>query len=123
MNREPRVDEYIRDCPAEVRAHLRTVRQTIRAAEPAATEVISYNMPGYCLPGYAYKGMFAWFALQKRHIGLYLRPPTISDHAADLSGYGTTKSAVHLPVDQDVPIRLVRKLVKASVRVVKDRGR
>ena len=120
--RSPEVDAYIARCPAEVRGRLEELRSVIRSTAPGATELISYSMPGYCFPGYDFKGMFAWFGLQSNHIGLYLRPPTIDDHRSDLQGYVTTKSAVHLPLDQAIPRKLVQKLVRASERVMKERS-
>ena len=117
------VDAYIARCPVRVRGKLVRVRNAIRAAAPDASEVISYRMPGFSYPGYAYKGMFAWFGLQSNHIGLYVRPPTIENHRKQLAGYETTKSAVHLPLDREIPTRLIQTLVRASVRVMKEWGR
>lgn len=117
------VDAYIARCPAKVRGKLVRVRNAIRAAAPDATEVISYQIPGYSYPGHEYQGMFAWFGLQSNHIGPYVRPPTIENHRRELAGYKTTKSAVHLPLDREIPIRLIQTLVRASVRVMKERGR
>ena len=116
------VDRYLADAPAEHRARLEQMRAVIRAAVPDATERFSYRMPGYGYPGYDYKGMIAWFALQSGHVGLYVRPPTIAHHRSDLAGYTTTKSAVHLPLDRPVPVRLVQKLVRASARLVRGKG-
>jgi uncharacterized protein YdhG (YjbR/CyaY superfamily) len=116
------VRRYIAGAPAEARKKLQTIRKVIRSAVPKATEVISYSMPGYCYLGYDYKGMFVWFALQSSYIGLYLRPPTIGNHRDELRGYVTTKSAVHLPLDRPIPATLVRKLVRASERVMKSRS-
>lgn len=119
----PEVEAYIEDAPPSVRRSLRAVRAVIRATIPDAVEVISYRMPGFSYPGRPYKGMVVWFAAQRRHVGLYLRPPTISDHRKELAGYETTKSAVHLPLGRPIPSVLVRKLVRASARIVKDSGR
>jgi len=119
----PEVDDYIARCPADARNQLSKVRAAIRSTVPDATELISYKMPGYSYEGYEYGGIVAWFGLQSRHIGLYLRPPTIADHPKELKGYSTTKSAVHLPLERDVPIALVKKLVLASLRTMKARGR
>jgi uncharacterized protein YdhG (YjbR/CyaY superfamily) len=94
-----------------VRAKLEEVRAAIREVAPTATESISYKMPYY-----SYKGRLAWFGLQSRHIGLYLRPPIIDEHKKELASYETTKSAVHLPLDKKVPVSLVKKLVKARMR-------
>ena len=113
------VDVYIAQAPAGVRPRLRAIRKAIRAVAPDATEVISYGMPGFRYPGYEHRGLFAWFALQSKHIGLYVRVPTIADHRRELAGYGTTKSAVHLPLDREIPVQLVQTLVRASVRIMK----
>ena len=104
------VDEYINSASKEVQAKLRQVRKAIREAAPEAKESISYKMPYY-----SYKGRLAWFGLQRNHIGLYLRPPVVEEHKKELAGYGTTKSAVHLPLDKKIPVALVKKLVKARV--------
>ena len=118
----PEVDAYIARCPAETRSKLEDLRKLIRATAPGATEVISYSIPGYCYPGYDFKGMFAWFGLQSDFIGLYLRPPTIENHRLELQGYETTKSSVHLPLNREIPRELVQKLVRASERIMKERS-
>lgn len=105
------VDEYISSAPHDLQAKLREIRMTIRGVAPDAKESISYQ-----LPHYNYMGPLVWFGLQKRHIGLYLRPPIIQEHEKDLAEYGTTKSAVHLPLDKKVPAPLIRKLVKAAMK-------
>jgi uncharacterized protein YdhG (YjbR/CyaY superfamily) len=68
------------------------------------------------MPYYSCKGRLAWFGFQKGHIGLYLRPPVIAEHRKELAGYVTTKSAVHLPLDERIPVQLIKKLVKARMK-------
>jgi uncharacterized protein YdhG (YjbR/CyaY superfamily) len=68
------------------------------------------------MPYYNYKGRLAWFGLQRRHIGLYLRPPIVEEHKKELAGYETTKSAVHLLLDEQIPVPLVKKLVLARMK-------
>jgi len=68
------------------------------------------------MPAYTYKGPLVFFGLQSKHIGLYLRPPLVDQHERDLAGYGTTKSAIHIPFDREVPAPLIRKLVKAAIK-------
>ena len=116
------VDAYIAECPRDVQGKLVQIRAAIRGVAPGASETTSYfQMPGYYYPGYDYNGMFAWFGLQKSHISLLLRPPTIQNHKKELEGYATTKAAVHLPLDKDVPVTLVKKLVKAILKIMKDK--
>ena len=68
------------------------------------------------MPYYSYKGRLAWFGLHTTHIGLYLRPPVIEEHKVELKGYQTTKSAVHLSLDKEIPVALVKKLVRAAMK-------
>ncbi len=105
------MDEYIDNAPREARSKLRQVRKAIREAAPEASESISYMMPAYD------KGRACWFGLSKNHVGLYLRPPIVAQHKKDLAGYTTTKSAVHLPLDKKMPLALIKKLVRARMKL------
>jgi len=118
------VDAYIAKCPKDIQGKLTEIRAAIREAAPGATETTSYfHMPGYFYPGYDYNGMFVWFGFQKSYIGLLLRPPAIQDHERELSEYAKTKATVHFPLDRKIPVPLVKKLVKASVRIMKEKSR
>ncbi len=116
------VDTYIAKCPKNVQSKLKEIREAIKQVAPDASETTSYfEMPGYYYPGYDYNGMFAWFGLQKSHISLMLRPPTIQNLRKELASYDTTKAVVHFPLDAKVPVPLVKKLVKASLKIMKEK--
>lgn len=118
------VEEYIARCPKEAQGNLSKIRATIRAAAPGATERTDYfQMPGYSYPGFDYDGMFAWFSFKKPHIRLHVRPPVIQEHKKELAGYAATKAIVSFPMDRPIPMTLVKKLVKASVKAMKDKSR
>jgi uncharacterized protein YdhG (YjbR/CyaY superfamily) len=119
------VDEYIARCPKEAQADLAKIRAAIRAAAPRATERTDYfQWPGYSSPGIDYyDGMFAWFSFKKPHTRLHVAPPVIQEHRKELAGYATTKAIVSFPMGKPVPITLVKKLVKASLRVMKDKSK
>jgi uncharacterized protein YdhG (YjbR/CyaY superfamily) len=122
------VDAYIAKCPKNAQARLKEIRKAILEAIPDAVGGIrQFSIPSYSLSGDGYTGVyggvFVWFGLQSKHIGLYLRPPAIGDHKKDLAGYVTTKSAVHLPLDKEVPAALVKKLVIASMRITEEASR
>jgi uncharacterized protein YdhG (YjbR/CyaY superfamily) len=118
------VSEYIAACPKGVQAKLRTIRAAIREAAPGSVETVSYfEMPGYSYEGYDYNGMFAWFSFRSPAVRLHVRPPVIQLFKKQLAGYATTKALLILREDQPIPVALVKKLVRASIKVMKDRRR
>ena len=117
-------EKYIAKAPAGARGKLREIRAAIRAAAPGATERTDYfQWPGYSYEGYDYDGMFAWFSFKEPNIRLHVRPPVLENHKKLLSGYFTTKAVVGFTPDKAIPMALVKKLVKASVRVMKDKAK
>lgn len=117
------VDEYISKCPIEVQGHLKKIRASIREIAPDSIETVSYfQMPGYSIEGFDYSGMFAWFSYKRPYVRLHLRPPVIEDHKKELAGFASTKAIVSFPADKEVPIALVKKLVMASLKAMKDKS-
>jgi uncharacterized protein YdhG (YjbR/CyaY superfamily) len=106
------VDEYISRAPKEVQSKLQEIRVAIKEAAPTAIESISYGIPFY-----DYKGRLVWFGLGKAHIGLYIRPPVVEEHKNELADYETTKSTVRLPLNKEIPVPLIKKLVKARMKI------
>jgi len=105
------VDEYIARAPKDVQDKLEEIRVAIREVAPTALESISYGIPYY-----DYKGRLAWFGFAKAHIGLYIRPPIIAEHKSELADYETTKSTVRFPLNRKIPVRLIKKLIKARMK-------
>jgi uncharacterized protein YdhG (YjbR/CyaY superfamily) len=69
------------------------------------------------MPTYEYKGRLIYFAIWKKHIGLYaLTAPVLEEHKSDLEGYVTVKGTVQLPLDENLPIALIKKLVIAQAK-------
>jgi uncharacterized protein YdhG (YjbR/CyaY superfamily) len=112
MERVKDVDDYIANAPKEVQGRLKELRATIIAAAPNAQERISYGMPFY-----EYKGRLVYFQLWKKHIGIYaLATPVLEEHKSELKGYVTAKGTVRLPLDEELPIALIKKLITAQVK-------
>jgi len=112
MNKSKEVNEYIANAPGEMREKLELVRVAIREAAPEAEERISYGIPYY-----DYKGKLAYFSFTKNHIGLYVVPPVVEEHKEELKKYFTSKSTVRFPINEELPNRLIKKLVKARVKM------
>lgn len=104
------IDEYIAQCPQGVQPVLRKLRAVIREAAPAATEKISYRMPGFDL-----HGMLVWFAPHKDYIGFYPTGEGVEAFQQELSAYQCTKGSVHFPLDEPMPYELIHKIVKYRV--------
>ena len=100
------IDQYIKTFPPQVRPVLRRIRQTVRAAAPEATEVISYRMPAFEL-----NGILVYFAAFKNHIGLY--PPVRGDPklVKAAAPYAGEKGNLRFPLDESIPYELIRRIV------------
>ena len=106
------VDAYITRAPREWQSRLRALRAALKSAAPAAVERISYGMPYY-----EHKGRLVYFSLSKAHIGLYIPGPILAEHKAELAGYETTAATLRLPLDKKLPVALIKKLVKARLKL------
>jgi uncharacterized protein YdhG (YjbR/CyaY superfamily) len=104
------IDEYIANFPAGVQKILQELRTTIKAAAPGAQEKISYQMPTFFL-----KGNLVHFAAYKKHIGFYPAPRGIEVYKAELSAYKGAKGSVQFPIDQPLPLELIRRIVEFRV--------
>lgn len=105
------IDEYIAGFSPEVQQVLEEIRHTVRTAAPEATEAISYQMPTYRL-----KGNLVHFAAFKHHIGFYPTPSGIEGFQDELAGYVSAKGSVQFPLDQPMPLALIRRIVQFRVQ-------
>jgi len=113
MKKAANVDEYIDGAPKEVQEKLRQLRALILEVAPDAVERISYGMPYY-----EYNGRLIYFGLAKAHIGIYIPTSVIEEHRNEIGGYYATKATVHLPLDKDLPIDLIKMLVRARMKKI-----
>jgi uncharacterized protein YdhG (YjbR/CyaY superfamily) len=110
------VNEYISKAPKEHQEKLNQLRDLILEVAPEAEEKISYAMPYY-----GYKGRFAYFAFAKKHIGLYLTPPIMEIFKDELKNYETATATIRFPLDEKLPVALIKKLLKARKKLNEER--
>lgn len=111
MEKPGSVEEYLSALPADKRAVLEELRETIRAAAPTATEKISYGMPAF-----HHRGNLVYYAAFKEHCSLFPgSKKVLADHAHELAGYETTKGTIHFTVDDPLPAALVKTMVKERI--------
>lgn len=104
------IDEYIAAFPENVQRILETLRATIKAAAPDATEKISYQMPTFYL-----QGNLVHFAAFKNHIGFYPTSSGIQAFQQALASYENSKGAVRFPIDKPLPLELVSEITRFRV--------
>jgi uncharacterized protein YdhG (YjbR/CyaY superfamily) len=112
------VDEYLARLPDDRRAAMALLRATIRAAAPDATEVITYNMPGFKTHG---RFLVSYDAF-KRHYSLFPASEAVVNGLGEeirpyLAGRGTIRFASSEPI----PVDLVTRIVK--IRLAEDEAR
>ena len=106
------IDEYLTALPKDQRAALEKLRKTIKAIVPDAEECISYSMPAFRVAGRVVAG----FQATRTGCSYYsFSGRTLATLAADLEGYGQTKSALHFAVERPLPRALVKKLLAARI--------
>ena len=104
------IDEYISTYPENIQAILENIRRTIQAAAPEAVESISYGMPVF-----KFKGVLAYFAAYKKHIGFYPTPAGIEAFETELAKYKTGKGTLQFPLSQPIPYELITNIVHFRV--------
>ena len=109
------IDAYIEDCPEAVRPTLHLLRQTIKEAAPESVETISYKMPTFKLDGQPLVYFGAW----KKHIALYPVTDDLEAAIPELARFKTGKGTVQLPLDQPLPISLIREIVACRLKEVR----
>jgi uncharacterized protein YdhG (YjbR/CyaY superfamily) len=105
------IDEYINTFPEDVQRILNELRQTIGEAAPQAQETINYQMPTFTL-----NGNLVHFAAFKNHIGFYPTPTGIEAFKQELSRYKGAKGSVQFPIDEPLPLPLIRRIVEYRVK-------
>lgn len=104
------INDYISSFPEHIQEKLTELREAIREEAPEAQEKISYQMPTFYL-----NGNLVHFAAYSKHIGFYPTPSGIEAFKSELSKYKSAKGSVQFPMEEPLPIELIKKIVKYRV--------
>ena len=103
------IDTYIAMQDEAVLPRLREVRDILRATLPEAQERMSWSMPTY------WKGRnIIHFAAAKHHIGIYPGGEATGVFAEKLTAYKTSKGAIQLPNNKELPLALIAEIARWS---------
>ncbi len=115
MERLTSVAAYFKGLPADQRAPLQKLRETIAAAIPEAEEAVVYSMPGFKLPGKAFVGYSAF----KDHYSFFpMSAEAVDAHRDELGERVTGKGTISFGYGRPLPVRLLRKVVKTRLAEV-----
>jgi len=109
------VDATLAALPADQRAALQHVRETIAAAAPEAKEAISYGAPAFRYRG---KTLVAYSA-SKAHCSFFpMGPELIERHRAELDGFVVAKGTLHFTPESPIPDHLIQLLVRERMVLI-----
>lgn len=106
------VDEYIKIFSEDVQKKLWELRQEIKQLAPDATESISYGIPTFKTDG----KYLIYFAAFKTHFSIYPVTAGVEKELPEIEKYRTGKGTLQFPIDQDLPLPLIRKIVKIRLK-------
>jgi uncharacterized protein YdhG (YjbR/CyaY superfamily) len=112
------VDEYLASLSPHARPALMKLRRRIRSIVPEAAEVISYGIPTFkldrMLVAYAaFRDHYSFFPLSSRLLDRYRR---------EAARYQTSKGTLRFAFDEPLPESLIRKIVSARIRELRNKG-
>jgi len=105
------VDDYVASFPDRVRLKLEEMREAVRNEAPGAEETVSYGIAAYKLNGY-----LVFFGGFKDHVGFYPLTTAMRRFRTELSKYETSKGTVRFPLDEPLPLPLIRRIVRFRVK-------
>lgn len=104
------VEEYLAQCPPRAIEGLNQIRQLIKTLAPESSEVISYGILGYKLPGQG--RAFVYTSGYAKHISIYPIPHPIEEGLAkELEPYVAGKGTLRFSLDQPLPKDLITNVV------------
>jgi uncharacterized protein YdhG (YjbR/CyaY superfamily) len=102
------VEQYIAAFPENIQSRLTKIRKVIKAAEPEAEEIISYNIPAF-----KFHGTLIFYSAYANHISISIPPSKVYEaFKKDLSVYKVSKSAIQLPNNSPLPLTLIGEMTK-----------
>ena len=107
------IDEYLEGLEEPKRTTLTRLRQTIIDLLPDADQGLSYGLPAFKVRG----KVIAGFAAFKNHLSYLPHSGSVfRELGEELHGYSTSSGALRFPVDEPLPVPLVKKLISVRLR-------
>jgi uncharacterized protein YdhG (YjbR/CyaY superfamily) len=106
MKNESPILAYIEQQAPTIQAKLNQIRSIVIENAPNAVECISYGMPAF-----KQEKIILYFAAFKNHIGIYPTAEGVVAFEKWSKDFKTSKGAIQIPNDSNIPKALIKKLV------------
>lgn len=115
MTKPETVSEYIDQAPNETQEKLREMRACLGEVAPDAEESLKWSTPAFSLDRilFTYGGF-------KQHVGFYPTPAAIEEFEEELEGYETGEGSIQFPLDEPLPVDLIREIAAFRVNDLKE---
>ena len=102
------INEYHQTFPPDVQQRMQQIRGIIDEIAPEAEEVISYQIPAF-----KHNGFLIYYSAYSKHITLSYpwSAAFLAHFESELKHYKMSKSAIQLPLKDDLPLDLIRRIV------------
>lgn len=108
---DKKVTEYIEKQKSPQKEIMNKLRKLIMETVPNAEELMSYGVPAF-----KENNSILMYSVFKEHFGIYPGPAVITELKNELKGYKTSKGTVKFPLDKPMPVDLIKKIVKNSLK-------
>ncbi|CCV64180.1 conserved hypothetical protein (DUF1801) [Alteracholeplasma palmae J233] len=108
--------EYLETLDSKTKNKIITLRNTILNFDSRITETISYNMPAYKIN----KAILYYF-VYKNHIGIYPHGEAINYFKEELKNYKCSKGAIQIPIDDEIPLELIVKILDFNIKTLENK--
>jgi uncharacterized protein YdhG (YjbR/CyaY superfamily) len=105
------ISEYIDAAPKDARKKLREMRAASRASAPGAKESLKWGMPAF-----SHRRILVIFGAFQHHIGFYPTSSAVKAFAKELAKFPGRRGSIQFPLDQPLPLPLIRKITAFRVR-------
>ena len=112
-----KVRAYLKAMPPLHRKRMLELRKAIKTAAPKAKEVYRLESPGFFLDDWDLVGYSAW----RNWVSLYPGPAAIKRvRKSEFEGRTFFNGTVRFPLDEPIPVKLVRRLVEERIPILRE---
>lgn len=110
-DRPASISDYIAALPEAVRPVAEAIRRTIGDAAPGSVEGVKYGIPTFKIDGRS----IIYFAVWKKHVGLYPIYRGTEAFEARISPYRAKKDTVQFSLGAPMPLELISGIVESQL--------